>query len=128
MSRKDPKIGKRLGKNIKEIREAWGMSQPKFGDMFGVSKNMLSTWENGGHSPSIKFMVLLIETTGIPFLDLCKRAIDESEIPDKPDAEAVLQKSRINEMNTNTVELQKEMMALMKENFDLKLELEKLKK
>ncbi len=75
----------KLGDNIFMIRKAkWKMTQGKFGEILGVSKSQIVSYEKSGVIPKIEFFLRLVEVSGIPVYDLCKRSIESSEIPDKP--------------------------------------------
>lgn len=47
------------GKKIKEIRNKLEISQEKFAEIIGVSKNTISSWENDGIIPKTKIPQLL---------------------------------------------------------------------
>ncbi len=48
-----------IGKRIKEIRLDCGLSQEKFGDLFSVSQDTISLWENGKSVPTTEFLIAI---------------------------------------------------------------------
>ena len=48
-----------FGKRLKEIREERGISQIKLASAIGVSKAIVSLWENGLREPTLSNLVLL---------------------------------------------------------------------
>ena len=45
-----------IGKNIKRIREAAGMTQEKLGDILGSNQQLISAYENNRMNPSSKML------------------------------------------------------------------------
>lgn len=39
------------GERMKEIRKVTGLSQQKFGDLYGIPKRTIQNWENGVNEP-----------------------------------------------------------------------------
>ncbi len=53
-----------FGKRLKEIREERGISQIKLASAIGVSKAIVSLWENGLREPTLSNLVLLADFFG----------------------------------------------------------------
>jgi transcriptional regulator with XRE-family HTH domain len=45
-----------LGQTIKELRIERGLSQPKLAELVGVSKGMISIWENNVNEPKASYI------------------------------------------------------------------------
>ena len=73
-----------LGANIRKIRKAWGLQQPEFAEVFGLTRGPIGHYERDFNQPSLDFMCQLEEMTRIPIYDLCKRFVNNEEIPDAP--------------------------------------------
>lgn len=53
-------IDKRIGKRIKEQREALGLTQEQFAEKIGVTTNYISTVERGASFPRCEKLILLL--------------------------------------------------------------------
>lgn len=53
-------IDKRIGKRIKEQREALGLTQEQFAEKIGVATNYISTVERGASFPRCEKLILLL--------------------------------------------------------------------
>ncbi len=62
-----------LGQTIKELRMEKGITQPQLAEMVGVSKGMISIWENNINEPKatfIKKLAIALEVTADYLLGL----------------------------------------------------------
>lgn len=50
---------KGLGETIKELRIERGLTQPQLAEMVGVSKGMISVWENNINEPKASYLKAL---------------------------------------------------------------------
>lgn len=50
---------KELGEKIKSLREEANLSQPKLAEILGVSKAVISFWENGINEPKARYIKAL---------------------------------------------------------------------
>lgn len=48
-----------FAQNLKELREAAGIGQVRLASEIGVSKGIISLWENGKREPTLSYLVLL---------------------------------------------------------------------
>ena len=55
-----------IGKNIKRIREAAGMTQEKLGDILGSKQQMISAYENNRMNPSSKMLAKISTALNVP--------------------------------------------------------------
>lgn len=55
-----------IGKNIKRIREAAGMTQEKLGDIIGSSQQLISAYENNKMNPSSKMLAKIGTALNVP--------------------------------------------------------------
>lgn len=53
-------IDKRIGKRIKEQREALGLTQEQFAEKIGVATNYISTIERGASFPRCEKLILIL--------------------------------------------------------------------
>jgi len=54
-----------LGKKIKELRKKHKLTQEQFGEMLGVTKSTIATYENDTRLPSYNVLVKMANTFGI---------------------------------------------------------------
>ena len=57
-------LRKKSGYNIRNLRERLGLNQEEFSKSIGISKNMLSGYENGVKTPDIDFINIVKKNTG----------------------------------------------------------------
>ena len=55
----------KIGKTIKEIRQKKKLSQQKFADLYGVTYQAVSKWENGKNMPDITILKQICEDNNI---------------------------------------------------------------
>lgn len=55
-----------IGKNIKRIREAAGMTQEKLGDILGSNQQLISAYENNRMNPSSKMLTKISNALNVP--------------------------------------------------------------
>lgn len=55
-----------IGKNIKRIREASGITQEKLGDILGSSQQLISAYENNKMNPSSKMLAKIGTALNVP--------------------------------------------------------------
>lgn len=55
-----------IGKNIKRIREAAGMTREKLGDIIGSNQQLISAYENNRMSPSSKMLAKISAALNVP--------------------------------------------------------------
>ena len=48
-----------FGERLKNLRKEKGLSQPQLAKEIGVSKGMISFWENGINEPTITYLIRL---------------------------------------------------------------------
>ncbi len=54
-----------LGTRIRELRRERGISQPQLAAAIGVSKGVISFWENGINEPKASYIVALCKFFGV---------------------------------------------------------------
>ncbi|NUO84255.1 helix-turn-helix domain-containing protein [candidate division KSB1 bacterium] len=52
--------------NVRSIRDHYGLSQPKFADMLGISVSTLRNWEQGRRKPEGAARILLLVAAKYP--------------------------------------------------------------
>lgn len=62
----------KLGKNLKRIRTAKGISQGEIGRILGVDKGFVSNIENGKTNPTLATIAKLAKAIGVSIEDLIK--------------------------------------------------------
>ena len=65
-----------FGERLKELREEKGLGQVKLAEAIGVSKGIVSFWENGLREPKLSNLVALAEYFGVS-LDYLAGLIEE---------------------------------------------------
>jgi transcriptional regulator with XRE-family HTH domain len=76
-----------VSENIKAIRNAAGLTQEDFGEIFGVGKAVVSLWENGKREPAMGIIEKIANRFYVSIDDLVKgdvtrginRAISEAD-------------------------------------------------
>lgn len=58
-------MGKTMGIKIKDLREKAGMTQTELANKLGVSKSVISAYENGIRNPSFKMLPLLAQVFNV---------------------------------------------------------------
>ncbi len=53
-----------FGKRLKELREEKGVSQPALAAALGVSKAIVSFWENGRREPTLSNLIAIADYFG----------------------------------------------------------------
>ncbi len=48
-----------FAQNLKELRESAGIGQVKLANDIGVSKGIISLWENGKREPTLSYLVVI---------------------------------------------------------------------
>jgi transcriptional regulator with XRE-family HTH domain len=56
----DERVARQIGFAIRRIRERRDIRQYVVADLAGISKGMLSGWENGRHAPTLANLVLVL--------------------------------------------------------------------
>lgn len=59
-----------IGKKIKRIRKKLGITQTEFGNLFGVSKQSVSSWENGVNMPDVASLIDIAKKCNVDILYL----------------------------------------------------------
>lgn len=59
-----------LGKNIKNLRRASGMTQKAFAEAMGTTQQRVSEWERDKIEPSLYNVIKLLKVLGVTFEDL----------------------------------------------------------
>ena len=62
----------KLGKNLKRIRTAKGISQGEIGRILGVDKGFVSNIENGKTNPTLATITKLAKAVGVKIEELIK--------------------------------------------------------
>lgn len=62
-----------LGQEIKYYRKKNGLTQTAFGDLFGMSKQAVYSWETGLYSPDISVLLKMADFFQIPICVLVGR-------------------------------------------------------
>jgi transcriptional regulator with XRE-family HTH domain len=75
-------IGLRVGRRIRELREAASLSQARFGALLGKTTETISRIENGATLPSLRMLEAVAKHLGVDVADIVSHAP-----PDDPDAE-----------------------------------------
>ena len=64
--RKPSRVFKFDQPNVRSIRDHYGLSQPKFADMIGISVSTLRNWEQGRRKPEGAARILLLVASKYP--------------------------------------------------------------
>ena len=62
----------KVGKKIKEIRQKQNLSQQKFAELYGVTYQAVSKWENGKNMPDITILKQICEDNNIDINTMMK--------------------------------------------------------
>ena len=62
-----------VGKKIKELREAKGISQKKLGEIMDINNCVICAWEKGRCEPRVFNCILLADIFGVSLDELCCR-------------------------------------------------------
>jgi transcriptional regulator with XRE-family HTH domain len=85
-------IGQRVGRRIKELREAAGLSQPRLGALVGKSAQTISRIENGAALPGLATLEVFARHLGVDIADIVTRT------PLQDDHEADFSRQRMSEL------------------------------
>lgn len=80
-----------IGERIRQIRESHKLSGEAFGDLCGVSKGMVSQWENNIVTPPMDRLLLLREKFDFSFDWLVDGTIDDYSKKLRPPLKALLE-------------------------------------
>lgn len=72
-----------IGKNIKRIREAAGMTQEKLGDILGSKQKLISAYENNRMKPSSKMLAKISAALNVPIDTLFENGTVKSDEYDR---------------------------------------------
>lgn len=64
-----------IGKKIKKLRLAHGLTHKQLADKIGVSKSAISYWETGKNEPTLYALIGMADVFGITLDELCCRDI-----------------------------------------------------
>lgn len=67
------KIHERVGKNLREIRQKFGITQTKLGIILDVNSNYISQIERGIRMPSIKKLAMIAEVLRVDISEFFKK-------------------------------------------------------
>ena len=59
-----------LGANIEAVRKYMGLTQAEFGEMIGVDKYTICSWECSRTAPSAKYIIMICYKCGVSADDL----------------------------------------------------------
>ena len=65
-------IAKRLGRNLRRLREAKGLSQEQFADEAGIHRTYVSDLERGSRNPTIRVVDRVAKALGVTASDILK--------------------------------------------------------
>ena len=54
----------KISERLKELRQLNNLTQAEFGAKIGVSQDTISLWEQGKSTPTVEYVILIIETFG----------------------------------------------------------------
>jgi transcriptional regulator with XRE-family HTH domain len=74
------KSSKFTGRNIKAFRERLFLSQQEVADFLGVSREMISYWENGQREISLKILEKLSDLFGVELINLLEENEDIAQV------------------------------------------------
>lgn len=63
-------VKRRIGRNIRTMREATGQSQTQFAQMVGINRSYYSRIENGKMNQSLNILVKIADGLDVPFAEL----------------------------------------------------------
>lgn len=106
-----------MGYMIKELRDASGMTQKAFANMYGIPLSTLRKWEQGETSPAPYVLNLLAKT--LPSTDVSMRQIRGNDgvlyYYDK-------NKKTVSDMKGNTIIIQEDLEGVKEQNLSLYLQ------
>ena len=73
-----------LAENLALVKKKWGYGQKKMGEIFGVNGNKFGSYERGEAKPSVEFLILVEEKTGISFRQFVTTMLKPEELPNTP--------------------------------------------
>ena len=65
-------VGQRLGRNLRRLREAKGLSQEQFADEAGIHRTYVSDLERGSRNPTIRVVDRVAKALGVTASDILK--------------------------------------------------------
>ena len=65
-------ITKRLGRNLRRLREAKGLSQEQFAEEAGIHRTYVSDLERGSRNPTIRVVERVASALGVTASDILK--------------------------------------------------------
>lgn len=101
-----------IGQKIKELRDLKGLSQDELSDKIGVSKSMISLYENDTNKPSNKKLLKFADFFGVS-IDYFKEEVNSTKLTETGVIEE--NKRLMEELN----EVRKELAAAQKEYIEL---------
>lgn len=69
-----------IGNNIKKLRNVKGLSQQAFGDLFGLTRGNISSYEELRAEPKIEVMLQIAKYFSIPIAELLEKQLTVNEI------------------------------------------------
>ena len=82
---REDEISKVVGRNLKRIRMAMGMSQEKLGEKLGCTFQQVQKYEKGTNRIGAPKLLMVSEYTNRPLADFFEGAeVTAEEVPDKP--------------------------------------------
>ncbi len=63
-------LERKLGRRIRELRRARGLTQAALAERLDISENYLGSLERGDRSPSLQLVETIADAFGVPVLDL----------------------------------------------------------
>jgi transcriptional regulator with XRE-family HTH domain len=73
-----------FAKNLRTIRDVWGMNQNDFGELFRLTRSNVANIEQKKQNPPIGFAYDLALATDFELMELLSRELLSEEIPDSP--------------------------------------------
>ena len=61
---------RKIGENIRQIRQSLGLTQKQFGEKIGVSPNCVCKWENKNYEPEFQVLRKMKEVFGISYEEI----------------------------------------------------------
>ena len=65
-------VCERLGRNLRRLREAKGLSQEQFADEAGIHRTYVSDLERGSRNPTIRVVDRVAKALGVTASDILK--------------------------------------------------------
>lgn len=73
-----------LPKNLRRIREKWGLKVWEMAELFGIKRSTYGKYEVAKAMPKIDFLIKLQDLTHINIKDLVDSELTNDDIPKKP--------------------------------------------